>query len=163
MNNTPTKTSSDLKTLEEFGQFRRNLNLLFTNALRTLGLGVKQALILRFLSKRGKASLAELSRDTFTDPAGMTRVISALLKQEVIYQKEHATDKRRWEMALTPRGKKLADDVEKLYARLSERVFEGISTKEKNSFTKTLQKLSLSLSQKKLGLENSNIKGEKND
>jgi MarR family transcriptional regulator, lower aerobic nicotinate degradation pathway regulator len=134
--------STDLKTLEEFGQVRRNLNLLFTNALRPLGLGVKQALILRFLSKRGKASLAELSRDTFTDPAGMTRVITVLMKQGVLCQKEHATDKRRWEMALTPQGKKIAADLEKLYLSLSEKVFKGISTAEKNQFSKTLQKLS---------------------
>jgi DNA-binding MarR family transcriptional regulator len=145
MNKKQNKPGRDLKTLEEFGQFRRGLNLLFTSALRTLGLGVKQASILRFLSQRGKASLAELSRDTLTDPAGMTRVIGVLLKQGVLYQKEHATDKRRWEMALTPKGRKLAADVEKLYSSLSEQVFKDLTDGEKTGLSKTLQKLSRSL------------------
>jgi MarR family transcriptional regulator, transcriptional regulator for hemolysin len=149
MNKKQTIPNTDLKTLEEFGQFRRGLNLLFTNALRTLGLGVKQAQILRFLSQRGKASLAELSRDTLTDPAGMTRVIGVLLKQDVLYQKEHATDKRRWEMALTPKGKKLAAEVEKLYLSLSEQVFKNLTGEEKTGLSKTLQKLSQSLSNMK--------------
>ena len=137
--------AADLKTLEDFGQVRRGLNLVFSNALRPLGLGVKQAMILRFLSKRGKASLAELSRDTLTDPAGMTRVINVLMKQGVLYQKEHATDKRRWEMALTPKGKKITADLEKLYLSLSEKTFKGLSDSEKNQFSKTLQKLSKGL------------------
>jgi DNA-binding MarR family transcriptional regulator len=149
MNIKQTTPGRDLKTLEEFGQFRRGLNLLFTSALRDLGLGVKQALILRFLSKRGKASLAELSRDTLTDPAGMTRVIGVLLKQKVLCQKEHATDKRRWEMALTPKGQKLAAGVEKLYLSLSEQVFKELTVEEKTGLSKTLQKLSRSLSNRK--------------
>ncbi len=158
--NTP--LPSDLQTLEEFGQFRRNLNLLFTNALRPLGLGVKQALILRFLSKRGKASLAELSRDTATDPAGMTRVVGVLMKQKVLHQNEHATDKRRWVMSLTPKGKKLAEDVEELYLSLSQQVFKGLSQKEKTQFAKTLQKLSRGLPRKSDRLDIAIPEGETN-
>jgi DNA-binding MarR family transcriptional regulator len=151
---------NDIKTLEEFGQFRRSLNLLFTNALRPLGLGVKQALILRFLSKRGKASLAELSRDTATDPAGMTRVIGVLMKQKVLHQSEHATDKRRWVMSLTPKGKKLAEDVEDIYRSLSDQILKVLGREEKDQFTQTLQKLSRGLSQKKERLDISDQEGE---
>lgn len=153
---------NDLKTLEEFGQFRRSLNLLFTNALRPLGLGVKQALILRFLSKRGKASLAELSRDTATDPAGMTRVTGVLMKQKVIRQDEHATDKRRWVMSLTPKGQKLAADVEDLYLSLSQQIFKALNTEEKAQFAQALRKLSRGLPQRRDRLDIPVGEGETN-
>jgi len=149
MNQKPSKTNPDLRLLEEFGAFRRALNLYFTNALRSVDLGVKQASLLRFLAKRGKASLAELSRDTLTDPAAMTRLVTVLLKQGVIRQKEHATDKRCWELALTPQGQKMAAEVEKIYQRLAETILENLSVEEKSGFSKILQKLSLSLSNKK--------------
>src|ERR1035441_859335 len=95
MTSNPQDKLTDLQLLEEFGRCRRTLNLHFGNALRPLGLGAKQGSLLRFLSKRGKACLADLSRDTQTDPASMTKIVNQLLKEELIKQGEHPTDKRR--------------------------------------------------------------------
>ncbi len=144
-----TSTHSDLQLLEAFGRCRRSLSLHFNNALRPLGLGVKQAPILRFLSKRGKASPAELSRDTLTDPAAMTKMVNQLLKQGLLRQGEHPTDKRRWELSLTPKGEKLAAEIEKIYRLLSEVALETLSSGEKKNFTQTLQKITQHLSKEK--------------
>jgi DNA-binding MarR family transcriptional regulator len=139
----------DFQVLENFGRFRRALNLHFGNALRRLGLGVKQAALLRFLAKRGKASLAELSRDTLTDPAAMSRLVHAMLEGGILVQKDHPTDKRRWELALTPRGKKLALEVENVFFIQSGETLKTLSSAEKNQFSEILQKLVCHLSEKK--------------
>lgn len=143
-------THPDLLLLEDFARFRRALNLHFSNALRPLGLGVKQASLLRFLAKRGKASLAELSRDTLTDPAAMTRLVNVLLEGGLVSQKAHPTDKRRWVLALTPRGEKLTQRVEGVYLRLSEGSLKVLSTAEKTRFSNILKKLFQHLSREKI-------------
>jgi DNA-binding MarR family transcriptional regulator len=140
---------TDLHILEEFGRCRRALNLHFGNALRPLGLGSKQGSLLRFLSKRGKACLADLSRDTQTDPAAMTKIVNLLLKEKLVRQGEHPTDKRRWVLVLTPQGEKLAAEVEKIYQALSEGVLEVLGPGDKSHFLKTLQKITLHLSGEK--------------
>ncbi len=149
MKSNTSPTPSDLELLEEFGRCRRALTLHFNNAVRPLGLGVKQAPLLRFLSKRGKASPAELSRDTQTDPAAMTKMVNLLLKQGLLRQGEHPTDKRRWELALTPRGEKLAAEIEKIYRLLSGTALEALTAGEKTNFVKTLQKITRHLSEDK--------------
>lgn len=145
-------TPPDLLVLEEFGRFRRLLNLHFTNALRPLGLGVKQAALLRFLAKRGKASLAELSRDTLTDPAAMTRLVKVLMGQGLVRQKDHPTDKRRWELALTFRGVELALKIESVVSDLASRSLRALPAAEKSGFSKTLKKLSESFLKEKNNL-----------
>ncbi len=141
MKSKPVQSNPDLLLLEDFARFRRALNLHFSNALRPLGLGVKQASLLRFLAKRGKASLAELSRDTMTDPAAMTRVVNVLLGGGLVSQKEHPTDKRRWVLALTPRGQRLTVEVERIYLLLSEGSLKALSAGEKTRFSNILKKL----------------------
>ena len=135
--------------LEDFSRFRRSLTHYFTNGLKSLNIGLKQAALLRVLTKRGKASLAELSRDTLTDPAAMTRLVNDMLKNGFLLQKDHPTDKRRWELALTARGKKLAAEVQKIYLVLANESMKTLSPVEKNQFSATLQKLHQNLSDKK--------------
>jgi len=161
MNLTNDKTNSDLLLLEDFSRFRRTLNLYFTNGLKTLGLGVKQASLLRNLAKRGKASLAELSRDTMTDPAAMTRLVNDMIKNGIVRQQDHPTDKRRWELALTPQGKTLALEVEKIFVVQAEETLVVLSTAEKKFFSQTLQKLTQHLSDKKSAANAGKIKKQR--
>lgn len=138
---TDSKADLDLQLLEEFGHCRRALSHHFNNALRPLGLSAKQGALLRFLSKRGKACLADLSRDTMTDPAAMTKMTNLLLKQGLVRQGEHPTDKRRWVLALTPRGGKLASRAEEVYLGLAGEILKVLGPAEKHDFSKILQKL----------------------
>lgn len=93
--------------------------------------------------------MAELSRDTLTDPAAMTRMVSVLLKGRMVSQKAHPTDKRRWELALAPRGEKLTSEVEKIYLALSVGALQILSESEKAQFSRILQKLIQHVSRKK--------------
>jgi len=56
-------------TLEVFGLIQREINLLFTSQLKSLEIGPKQAIMLRYVQKFPKISHAQLARATATDPA----------------------------------------------------------------------------------------------
>ena len=133
--------NADLPLLEAFGRLRRTLNLYFTQAVRPLGVGAKQAALIRLLARQKTASLAELSRYTLTDPAATTRAVNLLLKRGWVRQAEHPTDKRRWQMALTPQGEKQAAQVEKAYEEIAEKVSGSLTVAERKAFAKTLLKL----------------------
>lgn len=135
------KNPPDVRLLEAFGRLRRTLNLYYTQAVKPLGLGVKQSAFLRLLAKEGKASLAELSRATLTDPAATTRAVNLLRKRGLVRQAEHPTDKRRWELALTPQGESQAERVQKAYGEVARRVSEALTPSERNAFGAILLKL----------------------
>jgi DNA-binding MarR family transcriptional regulator len=135
------KSTPDTRILESYGHLRRALNLHYTQSLRPLGIGAKQAALMRLLAKQGKASLAELSRATLTDPASTTRSVNILSKKGWVKRKDHPTDNRRWELALTPQGEKMAVKVLKTYSQLSHEVAEALSPVERDAFIKTLDKL----------------------
>ena len=135
------KSTPDLKLLEKYGQFRRGLNLLATQILRPLGIGPKQASFLWHLSRRGKASLADLSKATLTDPTAAGRLAKVLQKKDVIERRDHPTDQRSWEVKLTPKGVQLAARIEKAYEDLAERAVKPLSTAEKKGFSDILDKL----------------------
>jgi DNA-binding MarR family transcriptional regulator len=133
--------NTDIRLLESFGRLRRALNLHFTQAVRPLGVGAKQAALIRYLARQGTASLAELSRFTLTDPAATTRAVNLLLKRGWVRQEEHPTDKRRWQMALTPQGEKQATRVEKTYEEIAGKISGSLTGAERKTFAKTLLKL----------------------
>lgn len=136
------KTNSpDIQLLETFGRLRRALNLHYTQTVRPLGIGAKQAALIRLLDKKGTASLAELSRWTLTDPAATTRAVNVLLKRGLVRQTEHPTDKRRWQMALSPAGKKAATQVHRTYGELAQRVASALTGSERKTFMEILLKL----------------------
>ena len=135
------KSTPDLKLLEKYGQFRRGLNLLATQILRPLGIGPKQASFLWHLSRRGKASLADLSKATLTDPTAAGRLAKVLIKRGVMERRDHPTDQRSWEVKLTPKGVQLAAEIEKAYEDLAERAVKPLTAGEKKQFSDILDKL----------------------
>ena len=157
------KMSPDLKLLEKVGQFRRGLNLLATHVLRPLGIGPKQASFLWHLSRRGKASLAELSKMTLTDPAAAGRLAKVLQKKGVIERRDHPTDQRSWEVQLTVRGAQLAKQVERAYEQLAEKAVRPLSAAEKKEFSNILDKLLGDFAMFKSPAGSGSVKNEENE
>ncbi len=130
-----------IQALEKFGKLRRRLNLSFTQSLKPLGIGPKQAILLHYLSSHGTSSPTGLSRATVTDPAAVNRAVAVLLKRTLVRREEHATDQRRWQLSLTPKGQNLAGRVEGLYASVSRKLVDPLSPAEKKVFLRLLDKI----------------------
>ena len=121
---------SAVQILEDFGEIRRHINVIALRDLRPLGIGQKQAMILRRLAKNPNSSLADLSRATMSDPAAVTRAIDSLEKAEWVVKAEHPTDRRRWVLALTPLGKKQIGALDEIVKSISKIMTDSLDKNE---------------------------------
>ena len=133
--------SLSVQILEDFGEIRRYINIIALRDLRPLGLGQKQAMILRCLAKNPNSSLADLSRFTMSDPAAVTRAIDSLEKSEWIVKQEHPSDRRRWVLALTPAGKKQISALDELVKNISSTMTDSLSKTELEALAKIFAKM----------------------
>ena len=127
--------------LDKFGRLRRKLNLRATLDLKPLGIGPKQALIIRELKRAEVSSLADLARSTATDPAALGRAIDTLIKKEWVAQREHPSDRRRWNVHLTKKGYSVAAKVDVIYGGLAEKLLEALTASEQENFSNILSKI----------------------
>ncbi|MGH7738525.1 MAG: MarR family winged helix-turn-helix transcriptional regulator [bacterium] len=130
-----------IEALEKLGKLRRQLSQTFISFLKPLGIAPRQAILLRYLSVQGSSSLADLARRTVTDPATVTRTVNLLLKKGFLRRAGHATDRRRLEVSLTPEGKKLAEKVDRVYARTAERMVSPLANAERHNLIRLLDKI----------------------
>ena len=137
-----------IEILESFGRYKRAMNGLIVKEMKPLGLGYKQASMLRYLSRNDLSSHADLARHTVTDPAATGKVVAGLIKRGLLRQQEHASDKRRWVLSLTAEGKALAKKVTARVEDIATLMAAPLSPKEQKALMEMLDKISDSLKQK---------------
>ncbi len=139
---------------EKFRTVRRQLNLIFTQNLKHLEIGPKQAVMLRFIDSTGKCSLADLSRATATDPAAVNRAVASMISRGLIHRQEHETDHRCWQVLLTEKGRKMAAEIDQIYGRVAEVLVAPLNTEERNTLLSLLDKVAESITPVKMGTKN---------
>jgi DNA-binding MarR family transcriptional regulator len=136
------------QAFEKFWQIRRAINLKAGHEFKNLGVGLKQALVVFYLGKRGKVSQADLARETGTDPAAMVRTVAVLLRQGWISQHDHPGDRRRWDLELTPEGKVLEKKVKPVFKRVEQYFYQNLSDLESRTLVALQDKILLAYSRK---------------
>ena len=130
-----------LEALEKIGKLKRVLGLAAIQEMKPLGIHPKQAHILYHLEKKGAGSLADLSRSTESDPAAVCRMVDQLVKRGLVKEDEHPTDRRRWQLSLTEKGKPLSREVRKLYDGLAVRMTARLNRQERGELLRLLDKI----------------------
>lgn len=74
----------------------------------TCGLSVAQLFVLHQLFDAPASSIAEVAERTLTDPSSVSSVIARLVERKLVARQVAHTDRRRAELALTARGRRLA-------------------------------------------------------
>ncbi len=85
----------------------RHLRLADREVETACGLSVAQLFVLRQLADEPALSIAELAEHTLTDASSVSIVVSRLVVAGLVARKPSRTDRRRVELALTSRGKRL--------------------------------------------------------
>ena len=131
-----------LEMLENFSRLRRALSLAHVQQLKPLGLGAKQAVILRALAKDGPSSAIDLARATVSDPAAINRTVGGLIKKGLLRQERDAEDGRRCRLSLTPDlGRPMAAKVLALTRQLAAQMAQPLAGPEQARFSQDLQRL----------------------
>jgi DNA-binding MarR family transcriptional regulator len=145
-----------IEIIESFGRFKRAVNLLAVQELKPLGLGSKQASVLRYLAAHRRCSHADLARHTITDPAAAGRIVDTLIRRGLVLRKEHPSDRRRWMLSLTPQGRQAAERIAAVFKGMAAVLASPLNTRERLELVAALDKVADSLAAK-----SSNIKPKK--
>jgi len=85
----------------------RYLRLADREVENVCGLSVAQLFVLYQLDDTPSLSIAELAERTLTDPSSVSTVVARLVEEKLASRAPSRTDRRRVEISLTARGKKL--------------------------------------------------------
>ena len=106
---------------------RRRIKQTVSNRLVRFELGPQQFWVLLVLRKEGGLSLHELARRTWTDDPTACRMVGKLTERGLIRSDEDPVDRRRFQLALTAKGRKLADELESFAVEVRATVVRGLS------------------------------------
>ena len=76
-------------------------------AMRPLGLGAQQFLVLKQLQVLGQTSQAELADALAIDPSNLAAITADLCNRDLAERTRHEVDRRRYVLRLSPTGKQL--------------------------------------------------------
>jgi DNA-binding MarR family transcriptional regulator len=105
-------TTTELSTL--LAGLGREVTARVRRAIRPLGLGAQQYLILSQLDQLGQTSQAELAAALGLDPSNLATIAGELVDLGLIDRARNSADRRRYALSLTPPGEKAlakADDA----------------------------------------------------
>ena len=120
---------------------RRRIKQTVSNRLAKFELGSQQFWVLLTLRKEGGLSLHELAQRTWTDDPTACRRVGKLTERGLIRSDEDPGDRRRFRLALTAKGRKLADELESLAVEVRGAVVRGISGEDRRVLCGLLRKV----------------------
>lgn len=116
-----------------------------TAALRPLGLTVPQYSALMFIADRQGISAAALARECLVTPQTMATVLTNLESKKLITRQPHPWHRNASELALTPGGKQLLDQADKIASAIEQRIADAFSAAERTKLIEMLARVSQQL------------------
>lgn len=128
-----------LEILAAFIKLRRSLSLAHVQCTKPLGLGSKQAHLLRVLHACGPCSAGSLARATVSDPAAIHRAVGVLVKKGLVLRTADSKDGRRCSLRLSAAGETMALEVLKRTERLAQDAFSALDETRRALFLEDLR------------------------
>jgi MarR family transcriptional regulator, lower aerobic nicotinate degradation pathway regulator len=123
--------SSDIEVAEFAGQllFRlwRASHTRTEAALDPIGLTPARFALLNVLGAREGAIQQHLSADMGIDPSAMVKLINELESARLAERRRRPGDRRAWEVAITPKGRRTLARARRLVAQVEDEVLGGLS------------------------------------
>jgi MarR family transcriptional regulator, lower aerobic nicotinate degradation pathway regulator len=140
--------SSDVEVAEFAGQlfFRlwRASHTRVAQALPTIGLTPASFALLNVLGAREGAIQQQLSADMGIDPSTMVSLIDELESAGLAERRRRPGDRRAWEVAITPKGRRTLARARRLVTQVEDEVLSGLSAAERRQLLTLLRRALLS-------------------
>lgn len=104
-------------------------------------LTLDQGLVLLFLNDRPGLAQNELGDLIFRDSASVTRMINSLVKKKYLKRSQNEEDRRRYELEITPKGKKILNKLSSIISENRNRALKGVDKSELNQLESILNKI----------------------
>ncbi len=123
--------SSDIEVAEFAGQlfFRlwRAFHTRTADALESIGLTPALFALLNVLGAREGAIQQQLSSDMGIDPSAMVKLIDELERAGLAERRRRPSDRRAWEVAITPNGRRALERARRLVTQVEDEVLGGLT------------------------------------
>jgi DNA-binding MarR family transcriptional regulator len=105
------------------------------------GITVEQWVILKIISESPSLSQKELAEKSYRDPASITRTLDLLEKKDLLRRESMPDNRRKYQIVLTKNGEQFIKKNMKLVQSHRDQSTKGISTKELEQLSTTLEKI----------------------
>lgn len=107
---------------------------------------INQILLMIQIDRKPEISLVELAELLFKDVASITRMTELLVKEDFVERKENKDDRRKKDLKITPKGKKLLDLAIPVILQNRETAQKNITQEERDTLYNILNKIILNTS-----------------
>jgi MarR family transcriptional regulator, organic hydroperoxide resistance regulator len=111
---------------------------LAASLLSQVGLHPGQEALLMELWDHDGRTQADLAESLGVEPPTVTKMLQRMEASDLVDRRPDATDRRAIRVYLTPKGRRLKGRVDKLWAELGSRAFEGLSDRQQSSLRSLL-------------------------
>jgi DNA-binding MarR family transcriptional regulator len=108
-------------------------------ALESIGLTPALFALLNVLGAREGAIQQQLSADMGVDPSAMVTLIDGLEGAGLAERRRRPADRRAWEVAITPKGRRALQRARGLAARVEDEVLGGLGATERDQLVTLLR------------------------
>jgi DNA-binding MarR family transcriptional regulator len=135
--------SADIEVAEFAGQlfFRlwRASHTRTAEALTSIGLTPALFALLNVLGARGGAIQQQLSSDMGIDPSAMVKLINELESAGLAERRRRPGDRRAWEVAITPKGRRTLERARRLVMQVEDEVLGGLTAADRRQLLTLLR------------------------
>ena len=100
----------------------------------------EQWLILKRISEEEGSSQKDIAKDTFKDPAALTRMLDILVEKGFVQRKASENDRRTFDIYVTVEGGRLVNRITPIIEELNATIETALTTEERNSLVAILHK-----------------------
>lgn len=111
---------------------------LAASLLSQVGLHPGQEALLMELWDHDGRTQADLAESLGVEPPTVTKMLQRMESSELVDRRPDATDRRAIRVYLTPKGRRLKGRVDKLWAELGSRTFDGLSDRQQSNLRSLL-------------------------
>jgi DNA-binding MarR family transcriptional regulator len=109
-------------------------------SLKSIGLTPALFALLNVLGAREGSIQQELSSDMGIDPSAMVRLIDELEGAGLAERRRRPQDRRAWEVAITPKGRRTLERGKRLAGEVEDEVLSGLSTSDRRQLLTLLRR-----------------------
>tara|TARA_B110000503_G_scaffold143775_1_gene248426 strand:+ start:9461 stop:9886 length:426 start_codon:yes stop_codon:yes gene_type:complete len=101
----------------------------------------EQWLVLERIAAKEGSNQKDIAKDTFKDPAALTRMLDLLVDKGFAQRKASKSDRRTFDIYLTVEGGRLVNRMNPIIEEQNTTIETALTSKDKNSLVAILQKL----------------------
>ena len=138
---TATETDQAIPVGALMARLGQEVTARFRKALRPLGLGAQEFIVLKQLQTMGPSSQAELADAVGVDYSNLATLAAGFCNRGLIDRSRDPDDRRRYVLELTSSGQRLADKGERAIAAGEDEMLNSLDAEERDQFYALLRRV----------------------